>query len=64
MQLIALATVVLLVVFWIHTFVILYHLIRFGVGPRPKQVSLIFFIGSFILFMFPVLAILSIIFTP
>jgi len=64
MQLLILVAVVLLIVFWIHAFVILYHLIRFGVGPIPKQVSLIFFIGSFILFMFPVLAILSIIFTP
>ncbi len=33
-----------------YTFSIIYHLIRFGVGIKPKTIALIFFIGSFILF--------------
>ena len=34
-----------------YTFSIIYHLIRFGVGREPKVLSLIFFIGSFGLFI-------------
>jgi len=45
--------------FW-YTFCIIYHLIRFGVGTKPKSLSLIFLIGSFVLFTFTVLAFLKI----
>lgn len=41
----------LIIVYWIQAFFIIYHLIRFGIGPRPKIFSLIFFIGSALLFM-------------
>jgi len=34
-----------------YTFSIVYHLIRFGVGREPKVLALIFFIGSFGLFV-------------
>ena len=34
------------------TFAIVYHLIRFGIGHRPKAVALVFLAGSFILFVF------------
>jgi hypothetical protein len=37
--------------FAIHSFFILYHLIRFGVGTRPKQAAFIFFGGSLFLFI-------------
>lgn len=43
--------VVIFVVYWIEAFFIIYHLIRFGVGPRPKIFAMIFFIGSAVLFM-------------
>ena len=33
------------------TFAIVYHLIRFGIGSRPKMIALVFLIGSFILFV-------------
>lgn len=33
------------------TFAIVYHLIRFGIGSRPKAIALVFLIGSFILFV-------------
>lgn len=36
--------VVLIGVLW-SSFLILYHLIRFGIGARPKIASFIFFIG-------------------
>lgn len=35
--------------YWTGAFVILYHLIRFGVGNQPKKIALIFFVGSIIL---------------
>jgi len=38
--------------FGIYSFFILYHLIRFAIGTRPKQIALIYFIGSGILFLF------------
>jgi len=62
-NIIAAAAIILLIVYWIHTFVILYHLIRFGVGTRPKQVALAFFIGSFGLFLLLIGSVLMVIFT-
>lgn len=41
----------ILVFYWGFSFFIIYHLIRFGIGPRPKLVALIFFLGSIALFM-------------
>ena len=37
------------VAYWIGAFIILYHLIRFGIGNRPKIIALIFFIGSIVI---------------
>lgn len=36
----------LIVIYWIYVFIISYHLIRFGIGPEPKLIAFIFFIGS------------------
>lgn len=60
---IAVLAAVLLVLYWIHTFAILYHLIRFGIGTRPKQVSLLFFIGSTGLFFLLSMSVLLVVFT-
>ena len=38
-------------VFWVQAFFIIYHLTRFGIGPRPKFMALLFFVGSILLFM-------------
>lgn len=35
--------------YWTGAFVLLYHLIRFGVGNQPKKIAIIFFIGSLVL---------------
>jgi ABC-type multidrug transport system permease subunit len=35
--------------YWTGSFVLLYHLIRFGVGSQPKKIALFFFIGSLVL---------------
>ena len=35
--------------YWIGAFIILYHLVRFGVGTGPKLSAIIFFFGSVIL---------------
>ena len=43
-----------------YTFSIIYHLIRFGVGREPKVLALIFFMGSFILFVLALLFYLNI----
>ena len=37
--------------FWLFAFIILYHLLRFGVGTQPKKFALIFLFGSVALFM-------------
>jgi len=43
-----------------YTFIIVYHLIRFGVGTKPKNTALIFLIGSFVLFSLAVITYLQI----
>ncbi|OGM04970.1 hypothetical protein A2715_00620 [Candidatus Woesebacteria bacterium RIFCSPHIGHO2_01_FULL_39_32] len=35
--------------YWLMSFFILYHLIRFGIGTKPKQLSFIFLFGSIVL---------------
>ena len=39
-----------LFVYWILTFIILYHLVRFGIGTQPKKIAAIFLLGSIGLF--------------
>jgi len=41
---------VILVLYLWYAFSIIYHLIRFGIGTKPKTLALIFFIGSIVLF--------------
>lgn len=43
-------------VFWLVSFIILYHLARFGVGVLPKKLAATFTIGAFGLFTFCVVA--------
>jgi hypothetical protein len=38
-----------MLVYWTGAFVILYHLIRFGVGDHPKKVAIVFLAGSLFL---------------
>jgi len=38
-----------LVIFWVLAFIVLYHLVRFGVGRAPKIAAFVFFVGSLIL---------------
>ncbi|OHA96444.1 MAG: hypothetical protein A3D49_00955 [Candidatus Zambryskibacteria bacterium RIFCSPHIGHO2_02_FULL_43_37] len=40
----------LYLVFWGATFVIFYHLTRFGIGVQPKRFAAAFFLGSVVLF--------------
>ena len=37
-------------IYWGYVFVIIYHLVRFGVGPKPKLFAMIFLAGAVILF--------------
>ena len=39
----------LMLLYWSGTFIILYHLIRFGVGNQPKKIAVVFLAGSLIL---------------
>lgn len=39
----------LMLVYWTGTFIILYHLIRFGIGNQPKRIAIVFLGGSLIL---------------
>ncbi len=56
------AFLVMLAIYWLFSFFILYHLIRFGVGTRPKQASLIYLVGSLLLFFFIVFTYVAIVF--
>lgn len=44
------AIVFLALLYWVPAFFIVYHLTRFGVGPRPKFIALVFLVGSVLLF--------------
>lgn len=35
--------------YWLSAFFVLYHLIRFGIGTKPKRLSFLFLFGSLIL---------------
>lgn len=35
--------------YWIGVFIILYHLIRFGVSEQPKKIAIIFLVGAMML---------------
>ncbi len=39
-----------------YVFSIIYHLIRFGIGAKPKLLALVFFIGSVLLFVLALFA--------
>lgn len=39
----------IMLTYWTGAFIILYHLIRFGVGSKPKQIAIFFLAGSLIL---------------
>jgi hypothetical protein len=45
----ALAFVVGMLVYWGGVFIIMYHLIRFGVGNQPKKIAIVFLGGALIL---------------
>jgi hypothetical protein len=46
----ALLILLTLAVYWITSFIIFYHLIRFGVGTQPKMIAFLFLLGSIALF--------------
>ncbi len=39
----------LMLLYWSGTFIILYHLIRFGISNQPKRIAIVFLAGSLIL---------------
>lgn len=41
--------------FWGFNFIVLYHLLRFGIGVQPKRMAAIYFVGSSILFCIVIL---------
>ena len=41
--------IVVFLVYWGVTFIILYHLTRFGIGVQPKKFAIAFFFGSVVL---------------
>jgi len=50
-QFISAAIVILLpLVYWGFNFVVLYHLLRFGIGVQPKRFAALYFLGSSVLF--------------
>ncbi|MEK7135451.1 MAG: hypothetical protein AAB780_01970 [Patescibacteria group bacterium] len=45
----------LFVGFWITSFTILYHLIRFGIGVLPKKLAVLFLVGAISLFTWSII---------
>lgn len=41
----------LILVFWVFNFIVIYHLIRFGIGTQPKRIAVVFLLGSSVLFL-------------
>ena len=62
MTILIIAFVLISLLFWLHSFFVLYHLIRFGIGTRPKQAALVFFVISLVLFLLFALAFIGILF--
>ncbi len=55
-QFISAAIFILLpLVYWGFNFVILYHLLRFGIGVQPKRLAAIYFLGSSVLFFISIM---------
>ncbi|MBP6974382.1 MAG: hypothetical protein KBB54_00375 [Candidatus Pacebacteria bacterium] len=54
----------LMLLYWSGTFVILYHLLRFGIGSQPKKIAVVFLAGSLILSIITTLFFAQVIFTP
>jgi hypothetical protein len=44
-----------LLVYWTIAFLVLYHLIRFGVSGQPKKIAAVFLAGSLVLTIITVL---------
>lgn len=38
-----------MLIYWVGAYFMLYHLIRFGVGNQPKKIALVFLSGSLLL---------------
>ena len=47
-------------VYWVFTFMIFYHLIRFGIGIQPKRLAFVFIVGAGVLYCVSVIALFSI----
>jgi len=50
--------------YWIFNFIIIYHLVRFGVGVQPKIFAIIFFLGTIFLFLATIILYFSLDLTP
>ena len=48
------------ITYWSVTFIILYHLNRFGIGTQPKILATVFFFGSVLLSLISILILLNI----
>ena len=51
MNFISLLALLFVFAYLIYSFVLVYHLTRFGIGTKPKKVALVYFIGSILLLM-------------
>lgn len=54
-SIISLIFIFALLVYWVCSFLILYHLIRFGVSGQPKKIAVVFLAGSIVLTIIAVL---------
>jgi hypothetical protein len=42
--------VIVFLVYWVFSFIVFYHLIRFGIGTLPKKIATVYFMGSVVFF--------------
>ena len=51
MNFISLLALLFVFAYLIYSFVLVYHLTRFGIGTKPKKAALVYFTGSILLLM-------------
>jgi hypothetical protein len=54
-SLVGLVFIFLILAYWVSSFLILYHLIRFGISGQPKKIAIFFLGGSIVFTMVAVL---------
>jgi hypothetical protein len=59
-QAVSIITILFLFGYWTGIFILLYHLIRFGIGVQPRRIAFAMIIGSMLLTIMTVMLLIAI----